>query len=76
MLADGDRKQRLRSVQVPTLVIHGKNDPLVPVEGGVDTADAVPGARLLVIEGMGHDLPRGAWPQILDAIASVADSTP
>jgi pimeloyl-ACP methyl ester carboxylesterase len=76
VLADGDRKQRLRSVQVPTLVIHGKNDPLVPVEGGVDTADAVPGARLLVIEGMGHDLPRGAWPQIIDAIASVADSTP
>jgi pimeloyl-ACP methyl ester carboxylesterase len=76
VLADGDRKQRLRSVQVPTLVIHGKNDPLVPVEGGVDTADAVTGARLLVIEGMGHDLPRGAWPQIIDAIASVADSTP
>jgi pimeloyl-ACP methyl ester carboxylesterase len=75
VLADGDRKQRLRSVQVPTLVIHGKNDPLVPVEGGVDTADAVPGARLLVIEGMGHDLPRAAWPKIIDAIASLADST-
>ena len=76
VLADGDRRERLRSVRVPTLVIHGRNDPLVPVEGGVDTADAVPGARLLVIEGMGHDLPRGAWPQILNAIASVADSTP
>jgi pimeloyl-ACP methyl ester carboxylesterase len=76
VLADGDRRERLRSVRVPTLVIHGKNDPLVPVEGGVDTADAVPGARLLVIEGMGHDLPRGAWPQIIDAIASFADSTP
>jgi pimeloyl-ACP methyl ester carboxylesterase len=75
VLADGDRKQRLRSVRVPTLVIHGKSDPLVPVEGGIDTADAVPGARLLVIEGMGHDLPRGAWPQMVDAIASLADST-
>ncbi len=74
-LADGDRKQRLRSVEAPTLVIHGKNDPLVPVEGGIDTADAVAGARLLVIEGMGHDLPRGAWPQIIDAIESLADST-
>ncbi len=76
VLADGDRKERLRGVRVPTLVIHGKNDPLVPVEGGIDTADAVPGARLLVIEGMGHDLPRGAWPQIIGAIASLADSTP
>jgi pimeloyl-ACP methyl ester carboxylesterase len=76
VLADGDRRERLRSVRVPTLVIHGRHDPLVPVEGGVDTADAVPGARLLVIEGMGHDLPRGAWPQIIDAIASFADSTP
>jgi pimeloyl-ACP methyl ester carboxylesterase len=73
VLADGDRRERLRSVRVPTLVIHGRNDPLVPVEGGVDTADAVPGARLLVIEGMGHDLPRGAWPQIIDAIASFAE---
>jgi pimeloyl-ACP methyl ester carboxylesterase len=76
VLADGDRRERLRSVRVPTLVIHGRHDPLVPVEGGVDTADAVPGARLLVIEGMGHDLPRGAWPQIIDAIASFSDSTP
>jgi pimeloyl-ACP methyl ester carboxylesterase len=75
VLADGDRKQRLRGVRVPTLVIHGKSDPLVPVEGGFDTADAVPGARLLVIEGMGHDLPRAAWPKIIDAIASLADST-
>jgi pimeloyl-ACP methyl ester carboxylesterase len=74
VLADGDRKQRLRSVRVPTMVIHGKSDPLVPVEGGIDTADAVPGARLVVIEGMGHDLPRGAWRQIVDAIASLADS--
>jgi len=73
VLADGDRRERLRSVRVPTLVIHGRHDPLVPVEGGVDTADAVPGARLLVIEGMGHDLPRGAWPQIIDAIASFAE---
>jgi pimeloyl-ACP methyl ester carboxylesterase len=75
VLADGDRRERLGSVRVPTLVIHGKNDPLVPVEGGIDTANAVPGARLVVIEGMGHDLPRGAWPKIVDAIASIADSS-
>jgi pimeloyl-ACP methyl ester carboxylesterase len=73
-LADGDRKPRLRSVRAPTVVIHGKQDPLVPVEAGVDTADAIPGARLVVIDGMGHDLPRGAWPQIVDAIAGVAGS--
>lgn len=74
-LADGDRKPRLRSVRTPTVVIHGKEDPLVPVEAGVDTADAIQGARLVVIDGMGHDLPRGAWPQIVEAIAGVADST-
>jgi pimeloyl-ACP methyl ester carboxylesterase len=73
-LADGNRKPRLGSVRAPTLVIHGKQDPLVPLEAGMDTADGIPGARLLVIDGMGHDLPRGAWPQIIDAIADVASS--
>jgi pimeloyl-ACP methyl ester carboxylesterase len=71
-LADGNRKPRLRSVRAPTVVIHGKQDPLVPVEAGIDTADGIPGARLVVIDGMGHDLPRGAWPQIVDAIADIA----
>jgi pimeloyl-ACP methyl ester carboxylesterase len=71
-LADGNRKPRLRSVQAPTVVIHGKEDPLVPVEAGIDTADGIPGARLVVIDGMGHDLPRGVWPQIVDAIAEIA----
>jgi pimeloyl-ACP methyl ester carboxylesterase len=72
VLADGNRKERLRAVRVPALVIHGKDDPLVPIEGGMDTAEAIPGARLLVIEGMGHDLPRGTWPRIVDAIAEIA----
>jgi pimeloyl-ACP methyl ester carboxylesterase len=72
IFADGNRKERLGAVRVPTLVIHGKDDPLVPVEGGIDTAEAVRGARLMVIEGMGHDLPRGAWPRIIDGIAEVA----
>ena len=75
ILADGDRRERLRAVRVPTLVIHGKDDPLVPVEGAIDTAESIPGARLLVIEGMGHDLPRGAWPRIIDAIESLASSS-
>jgi pimeloyl-ACP methyl ester carboxylesterase len=54
---------------VPTLVIHGTSDPVVPVEGGKDTARAIPGAELILIEGMGHDLPHGgAWPRIVEAI--------
>lgn len=64
-----NRKPALASVSVPTLVIHGSDDPLVTVEGGRDTAEAVPGAELIIIGGMGHDLPHGgAWPQIIDAI--------
>ncbi|HEY69069.1 MAG TPA: alpha/beta fold hydrolase [Anaerolineae bacterium] len=69
VLASGSRKEALRSVTVPTLVIHGDADPLVPVEGGIDTADAVPGAELLIVEGMGHDLPPALWPRMIDAIA-------
>lgn len=68
IIASGNRKRALRSVTTPTLVIHGDADPLARVEGGRDTADAVPGAELLIIEGMGHDLPRGAWVRIIDAI--------
>lgn len=68
-MAQQNRRPALASVTVPTLVIHGSDDPLVPVECGRDTADAIPGAELLIIEGMGHELPPGnGWPQILDAI--------
>ena len=72
IFASGSRRDALRSVTIPTLVIHGDADPLVPVEGGRDTAQSIPGARLLIIEGMGHDLPRGAWPRIIDAISAHA----
>ena len=54
---DGSRVERLRTVRKPTLVIHGREDPLVPVECGVDTARHIEGARLEIIDGMGHDLP-------------------
>lgn len=57
IVGDGSRVDELAKVRVPFLVIHGKADPLVPVEGGIDTAKAVPGAKLELIEGMGHDLP-------------------
>ena len=66
------RLERLGSVSVPTLVIHGDADILVPVENGRRVAAAVPGARLMEIEGMGHDLPRRVWSQVADAIASLA----
>ena len=68
ILASGSRKERLRSVKAPTLVIHGTVDPLVHPEGGKDTAASIPGAKLLMIEGMGHALPIPMWPQIIDAI--------
>jgi pimeloyl-ACP methyl ester carboxylesterase len=69
IVAQGNRAPRLREVSTPTLVIHGAADPLVPIEGGQDTARSIPGAELLVIEGMGHDLPEGAWPQLVGAIS-------
>jgi pimeloyl-ACP methyl ester carboxylesterase len=69
ILASGSRREKLRQVKTPSLVIHGKADPLVPVEGGIDTAEAIPGAEILLIEGMGHDLPQGAWAAIIDAIS-------
>ena len=59
ILADGSRVSRLKSIRVPTLVIHGKDDPLVPVAGGEHTAANIPGAKLEIVPGMGHDLPPG-----------------
>lgn len=62
--ASGDRVELLKQVRVPTLVIHGKNDPLMPVECGRDTARLVPGAVMKEVDGMGHDLPDALMPQI------------
>jgi pimeloyl-ACP methyl ester carboxylesterase len=75
VLASGSRKERLASVKAPTLVIHGTVDPLVRLEGGKDTAASIPGAKLLMIEGMGHALPIPMWPQIIGAIADHAHAT-
>jgi pimeloyl-ACP methyl ester carboxylesterase len=66
----GDRTERLGGVRVPALVVHGLADPLVDISGGVATAAAIPDAELLVIEGLGHDLPPGVWTQLADAIAA------
>ncbi|OGP50889.1 MAG: alpha/beta hydrolase [Deltaproteobacteria bacterium RBG_13_43_22] len=76
IMASGSRNEALKSLKVPTLVIHGDEDPLVPVAGGIATAKAIPGARLLIVKGMGHGLPAPVWPQIIEAIAghAVVDS--
>lgn len=72
IFCSGSRKDALRSVTVPTLIIHGDIDPLVPVEGGIDTAEAISGAELLIIKGMGHDLPPTVWDQVIGAITKHA----
>jgi len=75
IMAAKGRLQRLHSVRVPTLVIHGDADILVPVENGRNVAAAVPGARLVEIAGMGHDVPRRVWDEVADAIAALAGQT-
>jgi len=67
--AQGSRKEKLSAIKVPTLVIHGREDLLFPVEGGIDTAEAILGSELIIIEGMGHSLPPEVWGKISDAIA-------
>ena len=69
--ASGDRTQGLRSVRVPTLVLHGTDDPLATLSGGVATAEAIPGSELVSFEGMGHDLPRELSPAIVDQISAL-----
>ncbi len=68
--ASGDRAEGLRNLRVPTLVIHGRDDTLILPSGGLRTAELVPGANLLLLHDMGHDLPRPLWPVIVDAIIS------
>jgi pimeloyl-ACP methyl ester carboxylesterase len=72
VITSGNRKKELSSVSIPTLVIHGGNDPLVPVDCGIDTANAIPGAKLKIIPEMGHMLHRFAWGDIIDEIAALA----
>lgn len=72
ILAAPDRTAALRAVHLPTVVIHGDADRMVDVSGGRATAEAIPDAELLVIPGMGHDLPAGVWDRIVDAIATNA----
>jgi pimeloyl-ACP methyl ester carboxylesterase len=75
IMASGSRTQRLQSVSVPTLVIHGDADRLIDISGGVRTAQCINGARFLAIEGMGHDLAPRYWATIVDAVSDHARST-
>jgi pimeloyl-ACP methyl ester carboxylesterase len=70
-VASGDRTARLHSVDVPSLVIHGADDAMCDVSGGRATAQAIPGAELVIFDGMGHSLPRALWPEIASRIASL-----
>jgi pimeloyl-ACP methyl ester carboxylesterase len=72
VVGGSDRTAALRGVDLPTLVVHGEADPLLDVSGGRATAAAVPGAELVTVPGMGHDLPPSAWPTIVSAIARTA----
>ena len=69
VLATGCHKHVLKTLAIPTLVIHGDADPLIPVECGIDTANTIPGAELMIIKGMGHDLPPAVAPRVIKAIA-------
>jgi pimeloyl-ACP methyl ester carboxylesterase len=72
IVASGDRTAALAAVTVPTLVIHGDIDPLVPLDAGEATARAIPGAELLVIADMGHEIPPATWRRVVPAIAANA----
>lgn len=71
--ASGDRREKLKNITAPTVVLHGADDPLVPLAAGQDTAASIPGAEMRVVPGMGHDVPPGLYDTIVDAImAAVA----
>ena len=72
LFAAGDRREELASVRAPTLVMHGDADPMASPCAGRATADAIPGARFVCYPGMGHDLPRELWPDVLEEITALA----
>jgi len=74
--ASGDRTHQLRKLRLPAVVIHGKNDVLVNPSGGRATARAIPNARLKMIDGMGHDMPRALWPTFVEEISCNAARAP
>jgi pimeloyl-ACP methyl ester carboxylesterase len=73
ILASGDRTEAVRGIRIPTLIVHGEADPLISVAAGRRTAELISGAELMVVPGMGHDLPRPVWPALADAVCALAD---
>ncbi len=73
--AHGDRRPGLNRLDIPALIIHGTDDCLVRVEGGIDTHENIPGSELLLIEGMGHTMPAGTWPRIVDGITALTQGS-
>jgi pimeloyl-ACP methyl ester carboxylesterase len=74
--ASADRTEDLKGLRTPTVVIHGALDRLIPISGGRATAAAIPGSRYMVFDDMGHDLPRGRWPDMVAAVQAVAQARP
>ena len=72
VIASGDRREALKTITAPTVVLHGADDPLVPVDGGKDTAATIPGAELRIVDGMGHDLPESVRGAFVDAVKTAA----
>jgi pimeloyl-ACP methyl ester carboxylesterase len=73
VIANGDRRPKLAKITAPTVVLHGADDPLVPVSGGRDTADNIAGSELRIIPGMGHDLPVQLYEKIVEAVCAARD---
>jgi pimeloyl-ACP methyl ester carboxylesterase len=73
MMAGTDRRPDLAHLRIPTVVLHGQQDRLIRPDGGRATADAIPGAELVLLPGMGHDLPKPLWPHVVEQIKNVAD---
>jgi pimeloyl-ACP methyl ester carboxylesterase len=76
IMASGDRSAKLAELNVPTLVIHGRDDTLITPSGGFRTAELIPGAHLLFLSDMGHDLPEPLWPQVVAAVSTLTATAP
>jgi pimeloyl-ACP methyl ester carboxylesterase len=74
-LAAGDRRKELKTISVPTVVVHGSDDPIVPVEAGKEVTALIPGAQLRIIPGLGHDLPLSLVQTFADAITAAAQAS-
>jgi pimeloyl-ACP methyl ester carboxylesterase len=72
IMASGDRTAALRTIGAPTIVVHGDADGLIDVTGGQATAEAIPGAQLVVVPGLGHELPPAVWPELVAAVVANA----